>query len=113
MSVLRAAQAIDDGSGYVFPSITGRMLSDSTLSKLIRELGIKCVPHGFRSSFRDWCGARGVDREVAEAALAHSRPGVEAAYHRSDLFERRRSVMDKWAQHVTGTSGKVVDIRAA
>ena len=108
VAILSEARELSDGSGLVFPSVRGRALSDSTLSKLIRELGIPCVPHGFRSSFRDWCGARSVDREVAEAALAHSRPGVEAAYHRSDLFERRAAVMDRWSQHCTGTAGKVV-----
>ena len=113
LAALSEAREIADGSGLVFPSVRGKMLSDSTLSKLIRELGIQCVPHGFRSSFRDWCGARGVDREVAEAALAHSRPGVEAAYHRSDLFERRRAVMDRWGQHCTGTAAKVVALRAS
>ena len=75
-----------------------------TLSKLIKELGIACVPHGFRSSFRDWA-AEETDhpREVIEAALAHVvQNKVEAAYARSDLFERRRRLMDDWAAYLCG-----------
>ena len=89
------------GSGLIFPSITGRVMSDSTLSKLLRELGVKAVPHGFRSSFRDWCAESGHPREVAEAALAHTVQGVEGAYFRSDLFEQRRQVMEAWADYIS------------
>ena len=81
IGVLRRAEELSDGSGLVFPSPTGGVLSPSTLSKLVRELGISAVPHGFRTSFRVWCGDTGVAREVAEAALAHVvRDKVEAAY---------------------------------
>ena len=81
----------------VFPSATGRPMSDATLSKLVRELGINAVPHGFRSSFRDWCGDTGQPRELAEAALAHTiRNKAEAAYARSDLLGRRRTMMEAW-----------------
>ena len=75
------------------------MLSDSTLSKLLRELGIGAVPHGFRSSFRDWAAERtDVPREVCELALAHvNSDRVEAAYRRTDLFERRHELMAAWA----------------
>ena len=68
----------------------GRAFSGSTLPTLLRDLGIAAVPHGFRSSFRDGCGeCSDAPREVAEAALAHAvRNKVEAAYARSDLFER-------------------------
>ena len=57
----------------------GNQLSDSTLSKLLRELGVNAVPHGFRSTFRDWCAETGEPRELAEAALAHKVRGVEGA----------------------------------
>ena len=70
------------------------------LSVLLKDLNIAAVPHDFRSSFRDWA-AEGTDhpREVAEAALAHRvRSQIEAAYRRSDLFERRRLLMDDWAR---------------
>ena len=66
--------------------------------------------HGFRSSFRDWCAEKAhADRELAEAALAHKVGGVEGAYFRSDLFERRRGLMDAWARYATGQSGDVVE----
>lgn len=86
----------------MFPSLTGRVLSDSTLSKLLRKLGVGAVPHGFRSSFRDWPAERtDMPREVCEFALAHvNSDRVEAAYRRSDLFERRRALMADWAEYV-------------
>ena len=81
------------------------MLSDSTLSKLLREFGIGAVPHGFRSSFRDWAAERTeVPREVCELALAHvNSDPVEAAYRRSDLFERRRELMQQWSDYVSAS----------
>ena len=101
VEVLREAADFFGGTGLVFPSITGKILSDSTVSKLLRELDIEAVPHGFRSSFRDWCAESGQPREIAEAALAHTVQGVEGAYFRSDLFELRRHVMDAWAEHIS------------
>ena len=81
VAVLEAAREIADGGGLVFPSITGRALSAMTMTKLVRELGIEAVPHGFRSSFRDWAAEKtDHPREVIEAALAHVvRNKVEAA----------------------------------
>ena len=101
--VLRKSHDLDNGTGLVFPSPTGRMLSSATRTKLLRESGVQAVPHGFRTSFPTWCGDAGVDREVAERALAHTvRDKVEAAYNRGTLFERRRRVMQAWADYVTG-----------
>ena len=102
MQVLDESAALTDCDGLIFPSSTGRPLSDSTMSKLVRELGIKCVPHGMRSSFRDWCAETGVSREIAEASLAHVVKGVEGAYFRSDLFDARRAVMERWAAYCLG-----------
>ena len=86
----------------MFPSPTGRVLSDSTLSKLLRELSIGAVRHGFRSSFRDWADERtDVPREVCELALAHvNSDRLEAAYRLSDLFEKRRELMVEWADYL-------------
>jgi integrase len=57
--------------------------------------------HGFRSSFRDWASERGYARDLAERALAHTVANkVEAAYHRTDLLEQRRPMMEAWARHV-------------
>ena len=75
-----------------------------TLPRLTKDLGIAAVPHGFRSSFRDWAAERtNAPREVVEAALAHTvQNPTEAAYARSDLFERRRRLMDGWADYLNG-----------
>ena len=102
LAVLDQARQLSHGQGLIFPSVTGKPLSDATLSKLIREQGIRAVPHGFRSSFRDWCGETGQPREVAEACLAHAvKSKVEAAYARSDLLNRRRTLMQAWADYLS------------
>ena len=103
LEIIEAAQALEEGSGpLVFTHGGGRPLHDSQLRRLLRELGIAAVPHGFRSTFRDWAGEEtDHPREVIEAALAHVvRNRVEAAYARSDLFERRRVLMDDWARYL-------------
>ena len=116
-AILEAAKALSDGEpdSLIFPSVTGRMLSDSTMSKLVRELGIGCVPHGMRSSFREWAAERtNVPREVAEEALAHVNPNkVESAYQRSDLFDRRRELMNSWTAYLAAESAAVVPTRGA
>ena len=85
-------------------------MSDMTLTKLLRDndLANRATVHGCRSSFRDWCADTGKPREIAEAALAHVVPGVEGAYFRSDLFERRRLLMEQWATYLTGAGADVV-----
>ena len=94
--------------GWSFRCVHGKALNDATISKLIRDLGIAAVPHGFRSSFRDWAAERtNHPREVIEAALAHTvRNQTEAAYARSDLFERRRHLMNDWPRTWTDGAGK-------
>ena len=85
------------------------------LSGLLKELGLAAVPHGFRSSFRDWAeDETDHPREVVEAALGHTvRNPVEAAYARSDLFERRRRLMDDWADYLAGRTRDREVARAA
>ena len=102
IEVLNDARKLVDGSGLIFPSPTSKVLSDNTLSKLCRENNIGCVPHGMRSSFRDWAAeCSDTPREVCELALAHiNSDRVEAAYRRSDLFERRRILMEAWATYL-------------
>ncbi len=97
-------------SALVFPSPTGRPLSDNTISKLLRDLRIAAVPHGFRSSFRDWAAeCTNAPREVMEAALAHIiKDKAEAAYARSDLFDRRRRLMNQWADYLNQELEKTV-----
>ena len=104
LDVLAAARGL--GSDLVFPARKGKALSDATIGKLLRQHGINAVPHGFRSSFRDW-GAEQTDypREVLEAALAHSVGSkVEAAYARTDHFERRKALMDAWAAYLSASA---------
>ena len=108
LELLTEAREIADDSGLLFPSPRGRPLSDATLSKLIRELGINAVPHEFRSSFRSWCADSGIDREAAEACLAHVVGGVEGAYQRSTMFERRRKVMEGWARYLGADASESV-----
>ena len=102
LDVLTAAKSLPASAGLIFPSANGRQISNATMGKLLRQNSIDAVPHGFRSSFRDWCGETGVAREVAEACLAHTvADATEAAYARSDLLARRRDTMDAWAQYLT------------
>jgi integrase len=105
MEILADAKALKrDNSGLVFPSLTtGKALSDMTLSKLMKELDIPAVPHGFRSSFRDWAGeTTHHPREVIEFALAHViKDKAEAAYARSNLFAKRRALMEDWASYLS------------
>lgn len=101
-----------NSSALVFPSLTGRALSDNTISKLLRDLRIPAVPHGFRSSFRDWAAeCTNTPREVMEAALAHIiKDKAEAAYARSDLFDRRRSLMSQWEDYLEKQHQGTVDV---
>ena len=106
MAVIKALPNIE-GNDYLFPGARhGRPLSSMALLQLMRGMGYgvngsrgNYVPHGFRSSFRDWSGeASSFPRDVAEMALAHVIENkVEAAYRRGDLFEKRRKMMGAWA----------------
>ena len=111
-AILAAARAVADESGLIFPSPlhAGKPLSENTLTKLMCDLGMDAVAHGFRTSFRTWCAEMtNTPRAVAEAALAHAvRDKVEAAYNRTDLFERRRRLMDQWAAYLESGGERVV-----
>jgi integrase len=89
-----------EGSPYVFPAVRGGALSDMSISAVCRRMRVDAVPHGFRSTFRDWCSENtNFSREVAEMALAHTiESATEAAYRRGDLFMKRRRLMDAWAE---------------
>jgi integrase len=103
-----------EGVDLVFPAPRGGMLSDMTLSAVMRRMGREEVPHGFRSTFRDWVSERtNYPGEMAEVALAHAIGSkVEASYRRGDQLEKRRTMMDSWARFCsTPTSkGNVVGI---
>ncbi len=103
LGILARAHSLATGE-LVFPAPRGGTLHPARASKTVREMGIGGTPHGFRSSFRDWCAETGKPRELAEAALAHTVAGVEGSYFRSDLFERRRTLMDSWGEYVTTTT---------
>jgi len=101
MAILKQARKLS-GKTYVFPGADNDTpLSNMAFLMALRRMGHDVTAHGFRSAFRDWAAERTTfPREVCEAALAHSNPDkVEAAYLRSDLFEQRRALMDKWARH--------------
>lgn len=87
------------GSDVVFCGIKGQVLSDMTLSAVMRRMEVDAVPHGFRSTFRDWASERtNFPRELAEMALAHTiESKVEAAYRRGDLLAKRMQMMQAWA----------------
>lgn len=127
-----------EGSPYVFWAPRGGMLSDMSLSAVMRRMhadkaaedakagipedragwrdprsGRPAVPHGLRSTARDWAAERGFDRDLCEMALAH-RVGsdVERAYRRSDMLDRRRALAEAWAEFITGQRrGVVVALR--
>lgn len=83
----------------VFPGLKGHALSDMSLTAVMRRMEVQGVPHGFRSTFRDWAGDRtSFPRDLAEQALAHVLENkTEEAYRRGDALERRREMMSKWA----------------
>jgi integrase len=115
VDLFKAMVAAHSGKGdFVFEAKPGKPLSQMTLLQVMRRLELKTVPHGFRSSFRDFAAERtSVPREVAEAALAHTLSDkVEAAYRRSDLFDKRRKLMMQWASLCEG-GGKVVKLARA
>jgi integrase len=132
VALLRALPRLD-GSELVFPAARGAALSDMSLSAVMRRMheaeieaerpgwldarsGRPAVPHGLRSTFRDWAAERGVERDLAEVALAHVvGSDVERAYRRSDMLERRRAVMAAWAAFLAGgeAGAEVVPLRAA
>lgn len=99
LDVLREAKRLRKGD-TIFTGRGGGAVSQKAISEVVRLAGVKAVPHGFRTSFRTWCGDTGVDRELAERALAHTvRNQAEAAYARGDLLERRRAVMEDWGRY--------------
>ena len=105
LAILDEAHGLSDGSGLVFPAPRSRgIISDMAFTQLLRRLGLDFVPHGLRSSFRDWAAEQtGSPHAVVETALAHTvGNATEAAYFRSDLFELRRALMDEWSRFLEG-----------
>ncbi len=105
-----------DPSGFLFPGAApGKPLSNMTMTAVLRRMKrADVVPHGFRSTFRDWAAeTTGFPSEVVEMALAHAvGDKVEAAYRRGDLFEKRRQLMAAWASYATGPAEGAIPIRS-
>ena len=116
VEILTQAQTLADGSQYVFPGRSGtKPLSGMAFLMTLRRMGRADVTtHGFRSSFRDWAAERtNFPGAVCEAAIAHAiKDKTEAAYHRTDLFEKRRELMTAWAAFATSKRSDVIQIRA-
>ena len=105
LAILREAHSLNQGEGAVFPAPrSGGILSDMAFTQMLRRLGLSFVPHGLRSTFRDWAAEQtDAPHAVMETALAHTvGNATEAAYARSDLFELRRGLMDKWGAYLEG-----------
>ena len=101
VELLSEARGTTGGTGLVFTSpTTGRPLSQNTYVKLLRDLDIPTTAHGLRATFRSWCSDVGVPRDLAEMALGHAASGVEGAYARSDMLERRRTLMQQWNDYI-------------
>jgi len=127
LAQVRPFRGSNDPSALIFPSgKASRPLSDMTLAAVIKRMnkangvlwvdvnGTPVVPHGFRSTFRDWCADNRPERsEVVHKALSHSiQNQTEAAYRRGDLFDRRVTLMDAWAAHCSPErGGNTVSIR--
>jgi len=112
LDILQQAKALG-GDGLIFPGMrSGRPMSDMTMSKLVKELGFPVDIHGFRTSFRTWVQEQtNTAHEVAERALAHKTTNkVEAAYARSDLFEKRRKLMDAWASYLNDSTENLISL---
>ena len=121
LAVLQGAKALDDGSGLVFPSPhrSGKALSDMTLTRVLRVTGLtdRTTVHGCRSSFRVWASEMtSAEHAVMELSLGHHvGEKVERAYARSDLLEKRRALMQSWADYLTrpAPAGNVTPIASA
>ena len=124
LEIVEAARGLSDGTGLVFPSLRGKLLSENTFNKLAQEIAEReklgeITSHGFRSCFKDWCSElTDVPDELSEAALAHAdKNKVRAAYARSQLIEKRRALMQRWSDYAAGVpasaASNVVPMKAA
>lgn len=116
LDVLRKAAVYTDSAdpdALIFANRKREAISDMTISKVMRDAKLPYVPHGLRSSFRDWAAEKmpQIPDPVAEAALAHAVPdAVVAAYKRTNFVELRRRLLDAWGAFVTSKGGVVVQL---
>ncbi|KUJ76658.1 tyrosine-type recombinase/integrase [Ruegeria profundi] len=99
--------------GYLFPGVRKGVISDASMARHMERLKLDARPHGFRASFRTWADeATNTDYEIKETAIGHKVGStVSRAYQRSDYFDERLLLVERWAAHVTGKEAKVVLIR--
>lgn len=105
MEILREAWPVTGPDGLIFPSVPGcGVSSDMTYNMMMKRLGIPAVPHGFRSSFTDWAEELMEGHSAAaDAALAHKESNkTRRAYKRTDFFNARTGLMQRWSDYVTG-----------
>ncbi len=113
LAILAQARGLEDG--LIFPgSRQGSALSNTSLLAMLKRFNVPATLHGFRATFRVWASERtNVPREISEMSLAHTvGNAVERAYARSDLFQKRRKLMDTWARFATSQPGTVVALSA-
>ena len=115
IAVLDEARTLGSATGdaLVFPGASkGCPLAGSTLLNLLDRAGLDTTLHGFRSAFADWARERtNVPTAVAEAALAHTvKIAAEAAYARTDCFDKRVDLMERWARFVGGATAEVIGV---
>jgi integrase len=110
LAILERVRGLDDE--IVFPGQKrGQPLSNMAMTQLLRRRGRTDITvHGFRSSFRDWAEERGdMPREIAELCLAHEvGNAVERAYRRSDLLDKRRILIERWARFCCAENGNII-----
>lgn len=118
LQLIDSAQIADDDDTFIFAGSSGAALSNMAMLKVLERMGRgDLTVHGFRSTFRDWAAeCTDFPNEVVEMALAHTVSSkTEAAYRRGDLFEKRRQLMNAWAEFCgeAATLGKIVLLKPA
>ncbi len=114
VEIVLLAKELGSGRERVFPRpVADTAISASTFKGLLDALGVDSAPHGFRSSFRNWAGARRgeISNPAAEAALEHKAPGIVGVYMTDDFFEERVLLMQQWADYLAETMGPVISER--
>lgn len=114
IEIIEEARALHPASAILFPGVEGQVLSDMTLTKRLRDMGLgkTVTAHGFRSSFKTWAAENSVDDLVSEAALAHADANkVRAAYQRSDFIDERRHIMQRWSKYCVSFVSNTIHIR--
>lgn len=96
--------------GFLFVGVRRGVISDMAMAKYMKRAGLEARPHGFRSSLRDWLAeVMNAPHDVAETILGHVVGGsVERAYRRTDFIDQRRTLMERWAQHVSGNNDSIL-----